>query len=178
MQNVKNVSEKKKNTWTSSGQSKERKPLYKEKRGDMFFDYLSPEIGYVITTNSYVKNDGSLVMGRGTALRAAQLHKDIPKILGDLIMLHGNVPFILPYNLISLPVKWHWRDQADIALIQDSLIQLRYLLRMYPYDVVRIPRPGCGNGKLEWPFVQQNTHHLFNLIVTETGAEVEVWSHE
>ena len=65
----------------------------------------------VITTNGYVKRDGSCVMGRGCAKQVADLVPEIPFMLGAAIKKHGNrVNFIMHQvntniDLISYPVK-------------------------------------------------------------------------
>lgn len=146
-----------------------------EVSGDMFEEYLDPSIWYVITTNGYVKNNGEAVMGAGTAKIAAQLHGDLPNILGDLILAHGNVPFILPYNFISLPVKHHWKEKADLPLINHSLATLRELYHLYGEDkTIYLPRPGCGNGGLSWYHVQ--TYVEMKLV--QIKDKVIVWSLE
>lgn len=151
-----------------------------ERKGDMFAEYLSPEVIYVITTNGYVKNDGSAVMGRGTALVAAQINKSLPKVLGDLLLSHGNRPFLLPGNFVSLPVKHKWDEKADLGLIDMSLQHLYSLLVHYwtPERKVYLPRPGCGNGQLSWDTVQPFVED-FVRACSDTGRygiPVTVWS--
>ena len=43
-----------------------------------------------ITTNGFVKRDGSAVMGRGCALEATKIIPNIAKSLGQAIARHGN----------------------------------------------------------------------------------------
>ncbi len=54
--------------------------------------------------------------------------------------------------LWSFPVKHHWRARADLDLICDSARRLRAVIDLYEPDAkqVVIPRPGCGNGGLDW----------------------------
>lgn len=62
----------------------------------------------VITTNGFVKRDGSAVMGRGCAAQAAQRWPDIPKQLGHLLQTKGNHvhQLVAPkYTLLTMPVK-------------------------------------------------------------------------
>jgi len=150
-----------------------------EKTGNMFEHYLEPDVLYVVTTNGYIKNDGSLVMGRGVAKYAANLHPDLPHILGDLVATHGNIPFLLPYNFVSLPVKHHWREKADINLIVDSLRFLTDLLIVYgqPGVSLYMPRPGCGNGGLEWPFVKEQIRPYISELWVETGMVTTIWNY-
>jgi hypothetical protein len=54
--------------------------------------------------------------------------------------------------LWSFPVKHHWRERADLDLIRASARRLRRAIDAFHRDakLVVIPRPGCGNGGLEW----------------------------
>jgi hypothetical protein len=114
-----------------------------------------------ITTNGFVKKNGNLVMGRGCAHTAARMFPHLPKILGELILEHGNRVFILDgkkydlslngqtLNLATFPVKNNWYDKAKMSLIKRSSVQLRDAT-IKDWDYVVIPRPGCGNGGLRW----------------------------
>jgi hypothetical protein len=145
----------------------------KEAKGDMFAEYLSPEVVYVITTNGYVKNNGEAVMGRGVAKVAAQLRKNTPSILGDLLLAHGNIPFVLPGNFVTLPVKHKWSEKADLELIEQSLIKFRNLYYTYGWRdrQIYVPRPGCGNGQLQWEEVRPLMERF-----TRDSDNVTVWS--
>lgn len=126
-----------------------------ERQGDMFEEYLDPGVVYVITTNGYVKNDGTAVMGRGVAKIAAIISPRLPSILGDLLLSYGNKPYILPGGFVTLPVKHKWDEKADLDLIRDSLDGLWFLMRMYNRNKrMYLPRPGCGNGQLSWDVVK------------------------
>src|SRR5580704_4326946 len=83
-------------------------------------------LGYVcITTNGYVKSNGECVMGRGVALQATQRFPRLALRVGNLIQSGGNHVHILPdLKLITLPVKHHWKEQADLALIKLSINEL------------------------------------------------------
>lgn len=119
--------------------------------GDMFEEYLSPEVMYVVPTNGYVKNDKSAVMGKGLALDARVLQKGVDRILGDYILGYGNRCYLLPGNLVSFPTKTHWKERSDLGLIQRSATQLRDLWT-YLGGTRRlfVPHVGCGNGGLSW----------------------------
>lgn len=145
-----------------------------EVTGDMFEDYLDPGVWYVITTNGYVKNNGEAVMGAGTALVAANLHRNLPALLGDLLLSHGNRPYLLPYGFVSLPVKHHWKEKADDELIARSLSAFRRLYNEYakPDTQVYLPRPGCGNGGLSWYHVRPLVENVLY------GLPLTVWSLE
>lgn len=138
-----------------------------EKRGDLW----TFQVDYrCITTNGFVKKNGEAVMGRGCAKQAATRWPGLPRVLGDLIHEYGNVTQEIGYStltdgeikhcawdLVSFPVKHHWREKADLALIERSAHQLVELVNEEPdpdeVEVV-IPRPGCGNGQLDWEDVE------------------------
>lgn len=117
---------------------------------NMWEEYLDPQYLYAFTTNGMVKNNGELVMGRGTAKQVADMHPVIPAILGDLVLTHGNYPFLLPHNLVSFPSKEDWKDKADPELIVGSMWFLGHLLncsaRVHP--TIKMPLPGAGSGGL------------------------------
>ena len=103
----------------------------------------------VITTNGFVKRNGECVMGRGCAKEAKDRYPELPSKLGTLIQAYGNVVLWLGNDLFSFPVKHKWFEKADLALIEQSCQQLINHVNRDSVDVV-IPRPGCGNGQLNW----------------------------
>lgn len=131
----------------------------------------------VITTNGFVKRDGSCVMGKGIAFEAKNRYPNIEFTLGRLITHHnGNVVQFLNDRIIAFPVKpdsirfdssrddvvRHMRDKfqhgtlipgwackADIEIIRQSCLELRGLLSTDRRQVY-MPRPGCGAGELDW----------------------------
>ena len=108
-------------------------------------------VAVCITTNGMVKKDGTCVMGRGVAKLFATVLSDLPKRLGELIKEFGNIPFHFPeYKIISFPVKHHWKEDSDVTLIKSSCHRLNDLLEKYKFDYICLPRPGCGNGNLDW----------------------------
>ncbi len=124
---------------------------WKEHKGDLW-EVEADAI--VITTNGVVRTDGAAVMGRGCAKEAADRFPRLPYLLGDKLREFGNVPhlFIAGYSspLVTLPVKHHWRAPADIALIQRTLPELVHIAEDSKWEIVAMPRPGCGNGQLLW----------------------------
>lgn len=111
--------------------------------------------GLCITSNGTVKRDGSCVMGRGIALQVKQRVPGFDSTLGERILLKGNHVHLFKYTVtkfFSFPVKHNWYEVADIELIKRSCKELMALLE--PSDIVLLPRPGCGNGKLRWDDVR------------------------
>ena len=65
-----------------------------------------------ITTNGFIKRDGTAVMGKGCAYVAKQRYPNIEKRLATNIISEGNIPTMLlsssenlPYDILSFPVK-------------------------------------------------------------------------
>ena len=128
-----------------------------EAEGDLW-EY--PADARVITTNGFLKKDGTLVMGRGVALQAKTRYPILPSLLGNLVALRGNVVNLVvtdhepPIQIATLPVKHvYWRS-ADTELIKKSLVDLVKLADEMEWKVVALPRPGCGNGGLSWEDVK------------------------
>jgi len=109
----------------------------------------------VVTTNGDVRKDGACVMGRGLALQASRRFPDLPFVLGNRIVVNGNHAHHLgswhEYEIVSLPVKHHWRDPANLLLIERSIKELQELALS---GLVFLTRPGCQNGRLLWKDVR------------------------
>lgn len=107
----------------------------------------------VITTNATLRNDGAAVMGRGCALEAKQRFPGIEFEFGQRIRQFGNHVQVIRWDgipLVSFPVKYHWRNLADLALIERSASELNNLAAYHQWTRVVMPRPGCGNGGRDW----------------------------
>jgi len=111
----------------------------------------------IVTTNGMVKQDGSLVMGGGCALEAAQRYPDLPITLGQAVRALGNEPFWTLWpdgiQIVSFPTKHRWRDKSDILLIARSARKIAGMAALRDRVVV-MPRPGCGLGGLRWQDVK------------------------
>jgi hypothetical protein len=117
-----------------------------------------------VTTNGHVRKDGACVMGRGVALEVARRWPQIPFILGNYLKQNGNHVYLLgqvTFNskfgiyLISFPVKHHWKEQADLNLIVRSCLELKHYINQYNVQFnILLPKPGCGNGGLDWEDVK------------------------
>lgn len=106
-----------------------------------------------LTTNGDINKKGEAVMGRGVALQASQKHDWIKRAVGNLLKTHGNIVIPLHNNYLTFPVKHHWHEKADLLLIYNSALTLRnYALATFKIFV--LPRPGCGNGGLQWEQVK------------------------
>lgn len=108
-----------------------------------------------ITTNGYRKKNGAAVMGRGCAYEAKTLIPGIDRFLGHKLGAIGNhVHFLINHDIYgdiySFPVKHHWRHNADWGLVKRSTKELIAIADEMSYPKIVIPRPGCGNGNLDW----------------------------
>jgi len=153
----------------------------KEIRGNMWD--LTPQYDAVcITTNGYVKYDGSAVMGRGCARQAWKMFPGIEYRLGRVIQTSGLVVEAINEDplILSFPVKpasrvisdlrqvvrhkrqlYHigatvpgWACVADLEIIANSAFDLALYANTYELKKVLLPRPGCGAGELLWADVR------------------------
>lgn len=113
----------------------------------------------VVTTNGVVKANGRAVMGRGVALQAAKHFPNLSYRLGQKIEKDGNHVYVFEFEdveriVVTFPVKVHWREPAKLELIERSTAELVEIAGNYGWQKVVLPRPGCGNGKLEWEEVR------------------------
>ena len=150
-------------------------------RGDMFKAAEHPAVdALIITTNGFVKTNGSLVMGRGCARVAMELW-EIDKGLGTLVRQSGNhVHHVtnvehgenMDLAVVSFPVKpvrgdnslerfrdWEkpvpgWACVADVNIIKRSCDELLELAGRLQWEMVLMPKPGCGYGELSWATVK------------------------
>ena len=117
----------------------------------------------VITTNGAVNKKGEAVMGRGCALEAKQKFPWLAKAFATKLVESGNHVHqftISPeqgmqMSLVTFPVKKSWFELADFVLIRRSGQELVALANVESWKKVVMPRPGCGNGGLEWGAVKQ-----------------------
>jgi len=109
----------------------------------------------VITTNGFTKKNGEAVMGRGCALEAKERWPYLPKLLGSFIQAKGNLPAVYCLEgtfLLTFPVKHKWFEKADIQLIEQGakVIAGDKFSDLLQNKRIVMPRPGCGNGQLDW----------------------------
>ncbi len=121
-----------------------------------------------ITTNGFVKKNGELVMGRGIAKQASERWPWLPNTLGQLVVKHGNHVHVVEgishelETIFTFPVKHNWFEIADIELIKRSSDELMNWVELLNYDEVLLPRPGCGNGKLDWEDVESEIEPILD----------------
>lgn len=141
------------------------------------WSYLGKADVICITTNGTTTKNGYGIMGRGCALEAKNRFPNIEGRLGRHLINSGNIPGIINDQplIVSFPVKpafgeydplllvasqvpkWRrgdivpgWAMKAMVPLIIKSAKKLVDLAEEHKWKKVVLPRPGCGNGELDW----------------------------
>jgi hypothetical protein len=122
----------------------------------------------LVTTNSYLRKDGALLMGRGAALQLAIKYPKLRYIFGKMIKYYskhlGEYNVLLATEMggelsVKFPiygifqVKYHFSDPADLGLIGRSvgfLIKLQRNNTVYKNKKVSMNFPGIGFGQLKY----------------------------
>lgn len=141
-----------------------------EQRGDLMEHWRNGAL-IGITTNGFVKKNGRAVMGAGIAKSIRDACPDLDLEVGARILEHGNIPTIFPdRRLFTFPVKHNWWEPADINLITISAEYIHTRFAEAGRKRIDIPRPGCGNGKLDWADVKPVLEEIF------TDLDAYVWT--
>jgi len=121
-----------------------------------------------VTTSGSVTRDGKAVMGRGVACQAAQRFPGLAGVLGLLLKNAGNHVHPLGEGIVSFPVEESAWACPDLRLISRSARELRELADREGWEMVVVPRPGCGGGGLEWrevrPLLEEHFDGRFYVI--------------
>jgi len=122
------------------------------KTGSMWDSYEESDF-FCITTNSYIRKDGELVMGRGIALEAKTRFPELPKIFGDKIAHMAEYSVISAGSfagteILAFQVKTHYMDNAEHKLIERSALELCKLANTMNNKRFNLNFPGIGFGKL------------------------------
>ncbi len=121
-----------------------------------------------VTTNGFVKRNGCAVMGAGIAKTVRDTIHGIDAELGLRLSQAGNTPiFFRGFRFFTFPVKHNWWEQADIDLIRESA---KIIEKNHPGPRIDFPRPGCGNGRLDWNDVKPVLEEVF------VSRDAYVWS--
>jgi hypothetical protein len=153
------------------------------------------EVGlFLLTTNSTIKRNGALVMGRGIARQARDRFPGLDAALGKQILsVCGNPSTLLrpdPSNLLrtgqgqygllvsprwpkaklgAFQVKRHYSQPASLELIQCSTSALCTWCIEHPTATVAVNFPGIGNGRLHRKDVLP--------IVMQLPDQVSIWEY-
>jgi hypothetical protein len=108
---------------------------------------------FLITTNSFIKHNGALVMGAGIAKTIRDRWIGIDKLIGDLIKTWcghlGLYGIIIGRKIGAFQVKRHFKDPAELDLVQGSTDILYQMAKDEPNKTFFLNFPGIGNGKLK-----------------------------
>lgn len=143
--------------------------------GDIWEEASKRDAYVVVPTNGFIKNNGCAVMGRGLAKQASDRYPGLAYSLGDKIRDSGNKVHVFPeIKVITFPVKYNWWENANVDLIDESAVSLKYFMLSHS-DNILIPHVGCGNGRLIWeiavkPIIENRLSGLPNLIVCDRYA--------
>jgi len=126
----------------------------RQERGDL---WTYPADARCITVNGTLNRQGELVMGKGVALEAKKRFPLLPKRLANWLEMCGNTPcYMEDLGIISFPTKHHYAVPSDLLLITRSAEDIVAIVDELPkLKTIVMTRPGCGNGKLEWPVVER-----------------------
>lgn len=124
---------------------------------------------HVVTTNSYVKMNGELVMGRGAALELWTMCPWIAKMAGSKIKNscgHLGIYGFMEFGAYGLfQVKTHFDNKADLNIIRQSSIRLANFCYMRKLKFgkrlnIHMNFPAIGNGKLDRKDVEPILRHI------------------
>jgi len=147
------------------------------RQGDMFES--KPDV-MLVTTNAFIRNDGGLVMGRGAAFQLTQKYPEAQAEFGRLVSCWSATNPNQPYGVLTsfkwekpvlaiFQVKNHFRDEADLGLIENSVRCLTLWAVTKPSVKFAVNFPGIGNGRLSDTAVLPLLKPLPN--------NVEVWTY-
>jgi len=123
--------------------------------GDMW-DCFDKTDYFIVTTNSYIRSDGALVMGRGIAKQVKDAFPELPfefakeiTHLGEYGVIIASTPYFKT-NLGIFQVKRHYSDKAELSLIQASTDDLIDFTTIAGNVRIDMNFPGIGNGHLDY----------------------------
>ena len=141
------------------------------KTGNMWDAYDNVDY-FLITTNSTIKNNGAVVMGRGIAKTVRDKWHGIDVTFGRKITetcgSGGFYGVLFDDNVGFFQVKYHWGDQARLDLIKSSTAALWLSASAAPDRKFALNMPGIGNGGLAYSLVKP--------IVDELPDNVDIWT--
>lgn len=135
----------------------------KREYGDMWSIFDLTDY-FIITTNSYIRQDGAVVMGRGIAKQMKDKYPEVPFQFAKQIKHLGTYGLIFHLgddtHLGAFQVKHHYADPATVSLIHHSAVQLDHFAEEYPHKRFDMNFPGIGNGRLPIDEVIQSINFM------------------
>lgn len=105
-----------------------------------------------IPTTGATGPDGAAVMDSGIAREAARRFRGLETDLGRLLTARGNHVHVLRPGLVSFPTQQYVWSGPSLQVIERSARELKEIVGD---TVTLLPRPGCGEGGLDWGQVAQ-----------------------
>ena len=143
-------------------------------KGDMW-SVLNSTDNFIFTANSFIKNNGALVMGRGIAKQVRDKWRGIDIQIGRKInhlerykLIWLPMPFTT-WHLGAFQVKYHFSEQAEYPLIRASALELATYANELPNQQFDMNYPGIGNGGLSFKEVEE-------IITPILPDNVNVWT--
>jgi len=125
----------------------------------------------LVTTNSFIKKDKSLVMGRGFAKQIKTAYPGIDMIFGDMVTRtcgdQGFYGIIFYGKLGAFQVKYHYMKAAELELVERSTQLLLAIANRQPNKLFGMNCPAIGNGKLDI--------ELIDPIINVLPDNVHIW---
>lgn len=119
-------------------------------------DYMHCDY-FLFTGNSYIKNNGALVMGRGLARSIRDRIPGIDLTIGNLIDHMSTYGIVFANELGVFQVKHHFKDSASLKLVEYSTHMLRDFALKRPDKEIYMNFPAIGYGRL-------NIEHVMPII--------------
>lgn len=132
-----------------------------EMTGELWREHTSGAV-VAITTNGMVTRSGKSLMLRGCARQASVKFPELVRILGSLLLNHGNHVFDLGRRIVSFPVEEDPYQNPQLPLIEQSCRELVELADYKGWQKIVVPRPGCGGGGLAWSEVRPILQKYFD----------------
>ena len=147
-------------------------PQYKT--GNMWDVFDSVDY-FLVTTNSTLKSDGSLVMGAGIAKQARDKFPGLAEGLGKMVAAaasDGGFYGVLlgAGKVCAFQTKRHFKDPSNEALIAASVTELRNIATQLPNKTFALNYPGIGHGGLYRAQVRP--------LLETLPDNVQIWSFE
>ncbi|WP_420640503.1 hypothetical protein [Candidatus Leptofilum sp.] len=146
-------------------------------RGDMWTVFATADL-FLITTNSTIRQDGALVMGRGIAKQARDRFPGLAASLGRHIL--NTCGRLGDYGLLVSPrwpaaklgafqVKLYYSQPASLELIRHSTAIFCAWCAVHPDAKVVLNYPGIGNGRFRREVVLP--------IIAQLPEQVTIWEY-
>ena len=125
--------------------------------GNMWNEWDNSDL-FLVTTNSFIKKNKHLTMGRGMAKEIANFDDQVPLYFGRELLDGGYhmrvyglfIPILWPIRKEgAFQTKIHWQDRAEIPIIKTATTMLNGWARHNNQARINLNFPGIGYGGLD-----------------------------